>query len=145
MSPKHDLKLKGCFTNQWSIEFAPWVSSSFVCDWRWRCDVNSLNWGPWLSLGAVLVAAADIGSHREPAGERITELVTLSGPQQQVPSAGDRKKYVENPGLRRTLGVDWFCHAWANTALWVRCFLGGDQLVIQSETFLLSNLCSPRI
>ena len=49
----------------------------------------------WLSLGAVLVAAADIGSHRESAGDRITELVTLSAPQQQVLSAGDRKKYLE--------------------------------------------------
>ena len=43
---KHDLKLYGCFTNQWSIEFTPWVSSSFVCDWRWRCDVNSQDSGP---------------------------------------------------------------------------------------------------
>ena len=81
---QQDLKLKGCSTNQWSIELTPWVSSSFVCDQRWRCDVNSHSSGLWLSLGAVLVAAADIGSHRESAGDRITELVTLSVTQQQV-------------------------------------------------------------
>ena len=89
---QQDLKLKGCSTNQWPIELTPWVSSSFVCDQRWRCDVNSHSSGLWLSLGAVLVAAADIGSHRESAGDRITELVTLSVTQQQVLRSWGRAK-----------------------------------------------------
>ena len=106
---QQDLKLKGCSTNQWSIELTPWVSPSFVCDQRWRCDVNSHSSGPWLSLGAVLVAAADIGSHRESAGDRITELGTLSVKQQQVLRTG--KNIWKNTGRQRKSGLDWFCHA----------------------------------
>ena len=54
-----------------------------------------------LSLGAVLVAAADIGSHQESAGDRITELVTFSHHCQAATTSGNRKNIGKNTGTQR--------------------------------------------